>query len=166
MVAPKPGGSRPRPDPRRADRQDPYGLRRNRTSPGLCDHGGSATAHACVRSWRSSAFPAPASASRVPALTTWWPPRGTAPSAIRHCLRRRGNGDTIPERADQIAARARRGSRGGWPPAFDREIYKRRNMIERCFYRLKQFRASATRYDKTVILFTAVVTIARILLWL
>mgnify|MGYP002620538818 FL=1 len=39
-------------------------------------------------------------------------------------------------------------------------------VTERCFYRLKQFRASATRYDKTVILFTAVVTIARILLWL
>lgn len=92
--------------------------------------------------------------------------KGYSTHLIRRYLRRRGIGHTIPERSDQIAARARRGSRGGRPPAFDREIYKRRNVIERCFNRLKQFRAPATRYDKTVSSYTAVVTIACILLWL
>ena len=32
---------------------------------------------------------------------------------------------------------------------FDAERYRLRNVIERCFCRLKDFRAIATRYDKT-----------------
>ena len=32
---------------------------------------------------------------------------------------------------------------------YDREAYKRRNLIERCVNRLKQFRRIATRYEKT-----------------
>ena len=31
---------------------------------------------------------------------------------------------------------------------YDKEVYKRRNIIERFFHRLKQFRRVATRYDK------------------
>jgi transposase len=58
--------------------------------------------------------------------------------AIRTCLRRRGIAHTIPERADQVRNLARRGSRGGRPPTFGRQIYKRRNVVERCFNRLKQ----------------------------
>lgn len=92
--------------------------------------------------------------------------KGHSSRAIRRYLRHRGIGHTIPERADQITGRARRGSRGGRPPPFDREIYKRRNVIERCFNRLKQFRALATRYDKTATSYTAVVTLASLLLWL
>lgn len=34
------------------------------------------------------------------------------------------------------------------PCAFDRHIYKDRNLIERCFGRLKQFKSIATRYDR------------------
>lgn len=30
-----------------------------------------------------------------------------------------------------------------------KQIYKRRNVVERCFKRLKQRRGTATRYDKT-----------------
>lgn len=56
---------------------------------------------------------------------------------------------TIPERADHVRSRARRGSRGGRPPFFDREVYKHRNVVERCFSRLKQWRGIVTRYDKT-----------------
>lgn len=29
----------------------------------------------------------------------------------------------------------RRGSHGGRPPAFDKQLYKRRNVVERCFNR-------------------------------
>ncbi|GIG79622.1 IS5 family transposase [Planotetraspora kaengkrachanensis] len=92
--------------------------------------------------------------------------KGYSSRAIRSYLRRRGISHTIPERADQIANRRNRGSRGGRRPAFDRDVYKRRNVVERCFNQLKQFRALATRYDKTATSYTAVVTIAAMLLWL
>ncbi|WP_202961478.1 transposase [Amycolatopsis sp. ATCC 39116] len=65
---------------------------------------------------------------------------------------------------DQIARRAARGSRGGRPPAFDFEAYKRRNVVERCFTRLKQFRDLATRYAKRAAYFQAELTIAAIIL--
>ena len=34
------------------------------------------------------------------------------------------------------------------PRPYDEELYKRRNIIERFFHRLKQYRRVATRYDK------------------
>lgn len=92
--------------------------------------------------------------------------KGYSTGKIRTYLRRRRICHTIPERSDQIAARRRRGSRGGRPPGFDRAVYARRNVVERCFNRLKQFRGLATRYDKTASSYTAVVTIASLLLWL
>ncbi|PPA38167.1 IS5 family transposase [Streptomyces griseus] len=91
--------------------------------------------------------------------------KGYSSKAIRTWLRRRGIPHTIPERADQIGNRARRGSRGGRPPAFDREAYKYRNVVERCFNRLKQWRGIATRYDKTVQSYEAAVTLASLLMW-
>ena len=84
----------------------------------------------------------------------------------RRELRRRGIAHTIPERADQQAGRQRRGSRGGRPPAFNKLIYRHRNVVERCFNRLKQCRSLATRYDKTSSSFQATVTIAALLQWL
>lgn len=60
-----------------------------------------------------------------------------------------------PEREDQIAHRAARGSRGGRPPAFDSETYQRRNVVERCLDRLKQFRDLATRYAKRATIYRA-----------
>ena len=52
-------------------------------------------------------------------------------TAIRAHLRRRGIKATIPEPADQVRNRLRRGSRGGRPPAFDPAAYKQRNIVER-----------------------------------
>ncbi len=52
----------------------------------------------------------------------------------------------------------------GRPPAFDREGYKRRNVVERCFNRLKQGRGIATRYDKTSESYEAAVTLASLLM--
>ncbi|MEU5191620.1 IS5 family transposase [Streptomyces klenkii] len=91
--------------------------------------------------------------------------KGYSSKAIRTWLRRRGITHTIPERADQIANRLRRGSAGGRPPAFDRDLYKRRNVVERCFNRLKQWRGLATRYDKTTESYHAAVTLASLLMW-
>ncbi|MGW2492861.1 IS5 family transposase [Streptomyces sp. NPDC001606] len=91
--------------------------------------------------------------------------KGYSSKAIRAWLRRRGIAHTIPERADQVRNRARRGSRGGRPPAFDSEVYKHRNVVERCFNRLKQWQGIATRYDKTAESYKAAVTLASILMW-
>jgi transposase len=66
----------------------------------------------------------------------------------------------------QIANCRRRGPRGGRPPTFDKQLYKRRNVVERCFNVLKQCRGLATRYDKTSTSHQATVTIAVLLQWI
>lgn len=85
--------------------------------------------------------------------------------AIREHLRSRGIRTVIPVPNDQKRHRLRRGSRGGRPPAFDREIYKQRNTVERCINRLKQWRGIATRYEKTATIYLAALHIAGIFLW-
>ena len=52
------------------------------------------------------------------------------------------------------------------PPAFDRTACKRRNIVERCFNRLTQFRAIATRFDKTAISYRGMIDLATLLIWL
>ncbi|WP_170176974.1 transposase [Myceligenerans xiligouense] len=52
------------------------------------------------------------------------------------------------------------------PPVFDAEAYKGRNVVERCFNRLKQFRALATRYTKRAAYYRTELTLAAIILWL
>ncbi|WP_373045746.1 IS5 family transposase [Streptomyces sp. NRRL S-448] len=91
--------------------------------------------------------------------------KGYSSRAIRTWLRCRGIAHTIPERSDQVRNRARRGSRGGRPPVFDKQVYKRRNVVERCFNRLKQWRGIATRYDKTAQSYQAAITLASLLMW-
>jgi transposase len=87
-------------------------------------------------------------------------------SAIRAHQRRRRIKATIPEPADQIRNRLRRGARGGRPPAFDPEAYKQRNTVERAFNRLRQHRAVATRYDKRDFVYRGTVDVAAIRIWL
>jgi transposase len=52
------------------------------------------------------------------------------------------------------------------PRQFDRELYKARHLIENFFCKLKQFRAIATRYDKTARNFLAAVHLAAAIIWL
>lgn len=52
------------------------------------------------------------------------------------------------------------------PRSIDRELYKARHLIENFFARLKQFRAIATRYDKTARNFLAAIHLAASLSWL
>ncbi|MET8983012.1 transposase, partial [Streptomyces sp. NPDC004539] len=47
----------------------------------------------------------------------------------------------------------------------DKQLYKRRNVVERCFNRLKQWRGIATRYEKTTESYQAAVTLASLLMW-
>ena len=49
------------------------------------------------------------------------------------------------------------------PRAYDEELYKRRNIIERFFHRLKQYRRVATRYDKLAVRYLGFVYFAAIL---
>ncbi|KPI15851.1 putative transposase IS4/IS5 family [Actinobacteria bacterium OK006] len=85
--------------------------------------------------------------------------------AIRGHLRRRGVRAVIPQPADQIANRERKGRGSGRPPRFDRDAYKQRNTVERCINRLKQWRGLATRYEKTATVYRAGLLIAGIFLW-
>ena len=52
------------------------------------------------------------------------------------------------------------------PRNFDRHLYKARHLIENFFASLKQFRAIATRYDKTARNFLAAVYLAASTIWL
>ena len=69
-------------------------------------------------------------------------------NSTRTRLRQQRIRHTIPEKSDQIARRKAKGSAGGRPPAFDPDLYRERNTVERGFNRLKQWRGIATRYDK------------------
>jgi transposase len=51
------------------------------------------------------------------------------------------------------------------PHRYDAEAYKQRNLIERMFCRLKDFRRIATRYDKRADTFLSGVLIAATLIW-
>jgi transposase len=82
----------------------------------------------------------------------------------RRYLRRRGIPHVIPEKSDTRAARLRKGSRGGRPPGFDSERYKKRNTVERAINKLKQSRAVATRYDKRGYVFLGTVTAASVVI--
>lgn len=86
--------------------------------------------------------------------------------ANRTLLSSRAIKTTIAQPADQAASRKRRGRAGGRPPAFDAEIYKGRNVVERSFNRIKDWRGLATRYDKLAITYRGGVVLRAITLWL
>lgn len=88
--------------------------------------------------------------------------RAYSSRAIRDYLRPRQIPHTIPEKRDQARHRLRRGSDGGRPPGFDREMYKKRNRVECRIGLLKQARGIATRYDKLAVRYEATVQLALI----
>ncbi|MBB4861040.1 transposase [Novosphingobium chloroacetimidivorans] len=89
-----------------------------------------------------------------------------------------GDGDVLfADRAyDSDALRIEMAARGAWAtikpmpirvrrPVFSTFLYRYRNVVERFFSKLKQFRASATRYDKRDDNFLASVQLACIRIW-
>ena len=87
-------------------------------------------------------------------------------AANRAYLRKRGIKAVIPVKEDQKAHRRTRGRAGGRPPAFDAGRYTGRNTVERCFGKLRQFRAVATRYGKRERIYQGTVDLASIRIWL
>ncbi|MFD4764351.1 IS5 family transposase [Streptomyces sp. NPDC058439] len=83
---------------------------------------------------------------------------------VRDYLRQRGIRHAIPEKTDSQAARLRKGSRGGRPPGFDEERYKKRNTVERAINKLKHARAVATRYDKRGYVYLGTATAAALII--
>ena len=79
--------------------------------------------------------------------------------AIRAWCRRRHMKAIIPERVDQIEQRSHRPGR---PLSFDREQYRRRNIIERSVGWMKHLRRIATRSEKLALNYEAMFTVALI----
>jgi len=61
----------------------------------------------------------------------------------------------IPPRCNRLVQRA-----------FDKHLYRNRNLVERFFCRIKQFRRIATRYDKLAQRFASFVALAAAIIWL
>ncbi|QTV79854.1 IS5 family transposase [Microbacterium sp. NIBRBAC000506063] len=92
--------------------------------------------------------------------------KGYPSRANRAWLRERGIAATIPERDDQIAHRRKKPGR---PIDFgdqQQERYKGRNVVERCFNRLKQWRGIAMRSDKLARNYRAAICLAATLIWI
>jgi transposase len=50
--------------------------------------------------------------------------------------------------------------------SYDHHLYKARHLVENFFARLKQYRAIATRYDKTAVAFLGAIHLAASIVWL
>src|SRR5699024_12769345 len=70
--------------------------------------------------------------------------RAYSSGKTRRMATARGVKAVIPRRSDGIAARQRKGSRGGRPPRLDKTAYAGRNVVERRFGLAKQWRGIAT----------------------
>lgn len=80
--------------------------------------------------------------------------KGYSYPGVRAWLRAHHIQPVIPERADQQRQRAHRPGR---KPAFDREAYRQRNVVERTGGLLKEARAIAMRFDKLATQYRATV---------
>ncbi|WP_329195134.1 IS5 family transposase [Streptomyces sp. NBC_01435] len=83
---------------------------------------------------------------------------------IRAALKARGITVVIPEGRDQPEHR-RRGSAGGRPSKFDPVAYKNRNVVERSFALLKQWRGLVARFGKLAIVYRSAAVLAAVLVW-
>lgn len=81
--------------------------------------------------------------------------KGYDSDAFVETITAQGSQPVIPPRTNRLN-----------PRTFDRHIYKSRNLIERFFGRIKQFRRIATRYDKLAKSFQSFVHLACAFVWL
>jgi transposase len=88
------------------------------------------------------------------------------------------NAILLADRAyDSDAIRTLATAKGAWaniPPkknrtgtfSFSAWVYRQRNLVERYFNKLKQFRGIATRYDRDPLNFLAAIKLASVRIWL
>ena len=76
-------------------------------------------------------------------------------NALREAVRQRKAWANIPPKANRRE-----------PICASKHLYKARNLVERFFNRIKQFRRIATRYDKLAENFLAAVKLAAVRVWL
>ena len=86
--------------------------------------------------------------------------------AHRDYLAGRGIKAAIPIKDDQAEARRKKGFRGGRPPSWDRQRYRDRNTVERAINKLRNCRATATRYEKRDYMYRGTVAVTSIWIWL
>jgi transposase len=78
-----------------------------------------------------------------------------ADERVRHKLQDKGCTAVIPPKKNRLT-----------PADYDKDLYKDRCLIENFFAKLKQYRAIATRYDKTACNFLGAIYIASAVIWL
>lgn len=78
-----------------------------------------------------------------------------ADERVRQRLEAKGCMAVIPPRSNRNS-----------PACYDKHLYQARHLIENCFAKLKQYRAIATRYDKTARNFLGAIYLAASLVWL
>ena len=76
-------------------------------------------------------------------------------ASLLECIETMNATAVIPPRANRKEVRS-----------YDAHVYKSRNLIERFFARIKQFRRIATRYDKLAVRFEAFISITAAYIWL
>jgi transposase len=81
--------------------------------------------------------------------------KGYSAGWVRQLLREQGIEPVIAHRKNEAR-----------PEEFDREAYRRRNLVERCVGRLKEHRRIATRYEKLGLHYLGMLHLGMILLWL
>jgi transposase len=78
-----------------------------------------------------------------------------ADERMRHRLEKKGCAAVIPFKKNRVN-----------PGEYDKDVYKARHLIENFFAKLKQYRAIATRYDKTAQNFLGAIYLVAAVIWL
>lgn len=151
--APKQGGTS-----RQRDRREALGRSRGGFGTKACvvaDGRGRAVAFALAPGQAHELPLAPGLLDRLPRVPLWVVgDRGYSSNAFRELIWTRGARPAIPTRRNEAAVAC---------PDF---IYNNRNVVERLWARLKEWRAVATRYEKTATSFLGVLCLAATADWL
>ena len=94
---------------------------------------------------------------------------GVQTERVEHVIADKGyDSNSVLEKIDELGAVAVIPPRSNRKVQreYDRELYKKRNLVERAFNKLKRFRRIATRYDRKAIYFKSFVYLAASLLWI
>jgi transposase len=120
----------------------------------------------CQRFWVSCGSTATVPAGLARPRSRCGKTRRTPPADTELCCARAGSPRSFPSRLTRSPTASARGAAGGRPVTLDAEDYKGRNVVERFFNRMKNWRGLASRYDKLAVVFRGSVILAAIVDWL